>query len=284
MECWGAQGGSGSLAVGGLGGYEEVGGKGGYTAGSLIISNNNPLYLYVGETPPYNRYEGGWNGGGDGTSNEIRTGGTNSQLSYGGGGATDIRLSAASSTNNNIWKETNSFYTRIMVAGGGAGPTRVPGSGGGLYGNDGGDNAYPFSGYGSTKAKYQGIVDKTYLYYDSIPRTFNTFVWTASSTFKIARVYLATGGTQTEGENSACWSENLGDEDDICLSLSKKNKGEFGYGGENKQYNIVNEERVTAFGTPGGEAVGMAAVLQIVPMAVAAEGRPSFRVILAAMV
>ncbi|MCR4581915.1 MAG: InlB B-repeat-containing protein [Bacilli bacterium] len=103
LEVWGAQGGYRSSS-----GY---GGKGGYSAGTVTLTDEN-LYIYVGSSGN----NGGWNGGGT------------RAIGHGGGGATDIRL-------------TNSLYSRIIVAGGGGSDgasNRVGGYGGGTTGGQGG--------------------------------------------------------------------------------------------------------------------------------------------------
>lgn len=105
IECWGAQGGSYS---------NYVGGKGGYSAGTITLNRGTVLYCNVGGTTT--TVDGGWNGGGTGKTN-----------GKGGGGATDIRL------------EASSLYSRIIVAGGGGGSGVAYGGGygGGLVGGDG---------------------------------------------------------------------------------------------------------------------------------------------------
>jgi len=122
FQLWGAQGGT----VNSYG----VGGKGGYTYGETTLKEGTILYIYVGQQP--NSTSAGWNGGGAGYDSSYD--------GYGGGGATDIRISATTSAG--LWNERNSLKTRIMVAaGGGGGGTRDAsnytihgGSGGGLSG------------------------------------------------------------------------------------------------------------------------------------------------------
>ena len=100
FSLYGAQGNGCSGTEGGKGGYINV--------TTSVISNEN-IYIYVGQTGTgYSSgwYNGGFNGGGCGTSGH----------NYGGGGATDIRR-GADSVNN-----------RVLVAGGG---------GGGCVGNGG---------------------------------------------------------------------------------------------------------------------------------------------------
>lgn len=120
LEVWGAQGGN-----------STYGGKGGYTSGVIKLNKGDKLYAYVGSMGPSNETTtnvGGYNGGGY-SGNKS---GTNS---YGGGGATDIRIS------NGLWNDTTGLNNRIMVAAGGAGTTSSlttnAGDGGGLIGGNG---------------------------------------------------------------------------------------------------------------------------------------------------
>ena len=120
IELWGAQGGEG--------------GKGGYTSGEIDLTKGTTLYFYVGGKGPTNATqanEGGYNGGGySGTNTGVN--------SFGGGGATDVRLVGG------LWNNEVSLRSRIMVAGGGGGSfsgatyTAVPGVGGNLVGGDAG--------------------------------------------------------------------------------------------------------------------------------------------------
>lgn len=133
FELWGAQG-SGSN-----------GGKGGYTKGTIHLTEGQQLYMFIGGQPQ--RAAGGYNGGG--TPGErvaaYNTGG--------GGGATDIRT---------VNEQTEYAYKRrIMVAGGGgAGGSSSSGSkygyGGGLTGGDG---YYDSSLYCPNESGYQNYVD-----------------------------------------------------------------------------------------------------------------------------
>jgi prepilin-type N-terminal cleavage/methylation domain-containing protein len=110
IELWGAQG-------GGIGG-----GAGGYTSGNIKLNASEMLYVYVGGTTLNGT--GGYNGGGNITNNV-----------YGGGGATDVRLSFRN------WNDVTSLRSRIMVAAGGGGyntnTSNAGGYGGGLAGASG---------------------------------------------------------------------------------------------------------------------------------------------------
>ena len=122
LECWGAQG-------------SYTGGLGGYSHGILELTEETPLFLYVGGCPPTD-YSGGFNGGGKGC---YRSYDEDSTYCYGGGGGTDIRLLQ------------DSLYARVIVAGGGGGKTSQGSAitttcyGGGLTGGCG------YSGGGGTQ-------------------------------------------------------------------------------------------------------------------------------------
>ena len=123
LQLWGAQGG--------------LGGHGGYTAGNLPLNSSDKLYMYVGQYGPSNAAAtnvGGWNGGG-------YSGNHTSSFSYGGGGATDVRLANGSAVTT--WNDATSLRSRIMVAGAGGGGfstvlyTQNAGVGGNLTGGTG---------------------------------------------------------------------------------------------------------------------------------------------------
>ena len=107
IELWGAQGAS----------YDSTyyGGNGGYTKGTIKLTEGTVLYIYVGNQPKVN-YTGGWNGGGYGRSNYG--------YGRGGGGATDVRTIPASTTDDTVWNNAASLRSRIMVAGAGAGSSK----------------------------------------------------------------------------------------------------------------------------------------------------------------
>jgi hypothetical protein len=130
IECWGAQGGYRSSS--------DYGGKGGYSVGTLTLTQSTDLYIYVGgagnssTTRLSNNssiYEGGFNGGGH-------------RYDYkGGGGATDVRIGK------------DSLYARVIVAGGGGsdGATNKKGMyGGGLEGGSTTESCGS-GGYGGTQ-------------------------------------------------------------------------------------------------------------------------------------
>ena len=105
LEVWGAQGGYRSST--------SYGGKGGYSVGTLTLTENKMIYLYAGGSGRTGGTAGGFNGGGKRSSY------------YGGGGASDIRIGQ------------DSLYARIIVAGGGGSDgasNKAGGAGGGSSG------------------------------------------------------------------------------------------------------------------------------------------------------
>jgi hypothetical protein len=125
IEAWGAQGG------------DAAGGLGGYTTGTLSVSQGQTLYLYVGGQGATNQ-SGGFNGGGSG-GYDTNGGGTSGS---GGGGASDVR-SGGSGTGN-----------RVLIAAGGGGrcPNSNGAAGGGTNGSDALDNITGFGGHGGTQS------------------------------------------------------------------------------------------------------------------------------------
>jgi uncharacterized repeat protein (TIGR02543 family) len=123
LEVWGAQGGYGYNS-------SYPGGNGGYSSGTISLTKDTILYIYVGGEGTSSKTSntgGGFNGGGHhgATSSTAIT-----DISGGGGGGTDIRIGQ------------DSLYARVIVAGGGGGngisapPSRnyTPGYGGGSSG------------------------------------------------------------------------------------------------------------------------------------------------------
>ena len=148
MECWGASGG-GSRKNGTFQANEAS--LGGYVYGKLDLTKDATFYIYVGQKGTDavvgKNSAGGWNGGGMGTWDNV-----DDESAGGGGGATDIRLSPASSSNYSKWYTFDSMKSRIMVAGGGGGRNYTFesagfGHGGGLEGGNGyGADSYRPSG------------------------------------------------------------------------------------------------------------------------------------------
>ena len=121
LEVWGAQGGYRSSS--------SYGGKGGYSVGTITLTSETNIFVYVGGSGNTGKTAGGFNGGGRKYSY------------YGGGGASDIRIGQ------------DSLYARVIVAGGGGsdGASNKTGMYGG--GTTGGSTtaSYGTGGYGGTQ-------------------------------------------------------------------------------------------------------------------------------------
>ncbi|MDR3125762.1 MAG: DUF5011 domain-containing protein [Candidatus Nomurabacteria bacterium] len=135
LETWGAQGGAGTHAAGG---------KGGYSNGKISLTQGTTLYVYVGcqgVSSTASAPAGGWNGGGAGQ------GKAGSYVHGGGGGGSDIRIGS------------DTLYARAIVAGGGGGAggashngfSTVGGYGGGLVGMTGDAQSGRTGGGGGTQ-------------------------------------------------------------------------------------------------------------------------------------
>lgn len=121
LECWGAQGGYRNSST--------YGGKGGYSAGTITLTEKTLIYLYSGGAGNTGKTAGGFNGGGK------------RQGYNGGGGGSDIRIG------------TDSLYARVIVAGGGGSdgaPSKTGMYGGGTTGGSTTQN-YGNGGYGGTQ-------------------------------------------------------------------------------------------------------------------------------------
>lgn len=98
----------------------SIGGKGGKTEGIINLTEGNKLYVVVGgagkSTESDSANTGGFNGGGNGSKKTITNRYDQYSYGFGGGGATDIRLSDVSITTTNEY-----LNRRIIVAGGGGG-------------------------------------------------------------------------------------------------------------------------------------------------------------------
>jgi hypothetical protein len=141
LEAWGSRGGDG---ISSGDNKQGLGGLGGYTKGEIFIEANQVIYIYVGNEgtnnyTPNRKAVGGWNGGGDGSQDNI---GDGREASGSGGGATDFRLF------DGPWNDPVSLNSRIMVAGGGGG------GGGYYYGKDHG-------GAGGGLVGISGIVSRS---------------------------------------------------------------------------------------------------------------------------
>lgn len=126
LECWGAQGGYRNSST--------YGGKGGYSAGTITLTEKTLIYLYSGGAGNTGKTAGGFNGGGK------------RQGYNGGGGGSDIRIS------------TDSLYARVIVAGGGGSdgaPSKTGMYGGGTTGGST-TQSYGTGGYGGTQTGVSG--------------------------------------------------------------------------------------------------------------------------------
>ena len=130
LECWGAQGGSYNTTC--------VGGKGGYSVGTITLTKDETFYLYTGgqgqkaSSSATGILTGGFNGGGDSNANT-------SYYVCSGGGSSDIRIGQSS------------LYARVIVAGGGGGASYAKsafngGYGGGTAGGAGTDYSTSYRG------------------------------------------------------------------------------------------------------------------------------------------
>ena len=118
IECWGAQGGTGSSDTSP---NKYYGGKGAYASGVLTLKEPQTFYLYIGgkggdgSQQNGTRAKAGWNGGGEGGEDQSDDDGSGA-----GGGSTDIRY------------QQDDLSSRIIVAAGGSGSVK------GAYGAPGG--------------------------------------------------------------------------------------------------------------------------------------------------
>jgi hypothetical protein len=116
LEAWGAGGATQSYYVG-------QNSRGGYSSGELQLTSGVNLYVNVGCAGT--KTVGGWNGGGNGVA-----GTSNSNYTWSGGGASDIRLVGSAN-----WDDSGGLLSRILVAGGGGGSYyNYPGTTDGGYG------------------------------------------------------------------------------------------------------------------------------------------------------
>ena len=129
LECWGAQGGNNYIKKNST---FNVGNYGGYSVGVIKTTSNTTLYVYVGGAgntlyKANNRtdwLDGGWNGGGayDMTYNTFWS--SYDCNCHSGGGATDICTIPSTVTKDSYHRyirTTESYNSRIIVAGGGGG-------------------------------------------------------------------------------------------------------------------------------------------------------------------
>lgn len=126
FDAYGASGGGGVV---GAHNYSSVGGMGGRATATFQILDIITIYIYVGGagfygsgSSSYSGPTGGWNGGGNGGNSSSGS----------GGGATDFRVTGGA------WNNTNSLYSRFLVAGGGGGSDNWHGTGTGAGSSDDG--------------------------------------------------------------------------------------------------------------------------------------------------
>ena len=156
VEAWGAQGGTA---------YEGYnGGKGAYTKGTLYLTQNEKLYVYVGSQGEVTSSvakrvaKGGANGGGDGYNHT-----SDGRYAGGGGGATDIRYFGSSTPTVGTleWNSTLGLNSRIMVAAGGGGSWYYNGSYYGVNNTGGGGTMMGVSGTGYNNGTWGYIAGGT---------------------------------------------------------------------------------------------------------------------------
>lgn len=139
LECWGAQGGYSSsnsgIEVG-------MGGKGGYSAGTITLNQKTLIYIYtggVGSISGNGKADGGFPNGGSSWASSTSEG------AGGGGGSSDIRIG------------TDSLYARVIVAGGGGGGGEDNETGGYGGGETGGTSGSGIPGSQTAPSGYFGI-------------------------------------------------------------------------------------------------------------------------------
>lgn len=139
LECWGAQGGYSSsnsgIEVG-------MGGKGGYSVGTITLNQKTPIYIYaggVGSISGNGKADGGFPNGGSSWASDTSEG------AGGGGGSSDIRIG------------TDSLHARVIVAGGGGGGGEDNETGGYGGGETGGTSGSGTPGSQTAPSGYFGI-------------------------------------------------------------------------------------------------------------------------------
>lgn len=139
LECWGAQGGYSSsnsgIEVG-------MGGKGGYSAGTITLNQKTLIYIYtggVGSISGNGKADDGFPNGGSSWASSTSEG------AGGGGGSSDIRIG------------TDSLYARVIVAGGGGGGGEDNETGGYGGGETGGTSGSGTPGSQTAPSGYFGI-------------------------------------------------------------------------------------------------------------------------------
>lgn len=139
LECWGAQGGY-SSSNSGI--WVGMGGKGGYSAGTITLNQKTLIYIYtggVGSISGNGKADGGFPNGGSSWASSTSEG------AGGGGGSSDIRIG------------TDSLYARVIVAGGGGGGGEDNETGGYGGGETGGTSGSGTPGSQTAPSGYFGI-------------------------------------------------------------------------------------------------------------------------------
>ena len=187
FECWGAQGGYRSSST--------YGGKGGYSVGTIALTQTTNLFVYVGgsgnSATAYTNgiYAGGFNGGG------YRYG------YKGGGGATDIRIGK------------DDLYARIIVAGGGGsdGASNKTGMyGGGLEGGTTTESCGS-GGYGGTQTGNTWLTTTRTTYASSTSHCYAGFGFGGNGCYSSSGYAGAGGGGWYGGSGS--YPDGSGDDD-----------------------------------------------------------------------
>ncbi len=133
IELWGANG-SGTK-----------GGKRAYTSGTILLSQNDVLYVYVGEEGKYSS-----------SCDSISFNNNISGVCYSGGGSTDVRVKEG-----DTWNNVSSLSSRIMVASGGGGSSSTSyaaGNGGDFTGG----NAASGGAKGGARTAHESSLSTTF--------------------------------------------------------------------------------------------------------------------------
>ena len=173
LEVWGASGGTGNPSA-------NIGGKGGYSYGTLTLTSDTNVYIYVGQEGKKQVESSTFGGGGQAEASSSYNSGQ-------GGGASDIRI------------KEDSLYARVIVAGGGGGgaganeTTYIGGYGGGLTG-------------GSANANNSGAKD-------TVSGATQTSAGNSTTTYSSSQLsgsfgtggYYGGGGTRSGGAGGGGW-------------------------------------------------------------------------------
>lgn len=246
FEAWGARGGKSRIN----GSLKGIPGNGGYTAGTVRLNEGDTIYVYVGgkgtDAVVRQNSQGGWNGGGLGTWDN-----SDDESSGGGGGATDFRLTSG------LWNDTNSLYSRIMVAGagGGASWTFKGGAGGGLEGI----SYYPKSPAGTQTSGYAlGIGKDAWGKADSDGVGGGGSGYYGGMTNNISRASAGSGGSSYISGHEGCKStdENGNSIDDCIHTSGFKFKDTVMIDGEGYEWTTTRQDLVQMKNPQGNYVTG----------------------------